>query len=97
MPKNDSTAVLVKNAEQIDDVIYVGVDDGHAEIKIVTSNGLKFKMPSKAVDGRQIVLMNDGNLGFDLISIMGNAEILQLAMTYKKVLIPVPRHTHSLI
>ena len=74
MPKNDSTAVLVKNAEQIDDVIYVGVDDGHAEIKIVTSNGLKFKMPSKAVDGRQIVLMNDGNLGFDLISIMVDGQ-----------------------
>ena len=42
VPQNSDVAV-------VDDVIYVGLDDGHADCKLVASTGETFVMPSRII------------------------------------------------
>lgn len=50
MAKKDSQDTMVL-PEIENEVIYVGLDDGHADCKLVTSTGETFVMPSRIVEG----------------------------------------------
>ena len=88
MPKNDSTAVLEKNSKTQNEIIYVGVDDGHAEIKVVTSTGLKFQMPSKAVEGRKVLSLGTNALGFSIVGteVEGNIRHFTISKDLQNIL-----------
>lgn len=45
----------------MDNQIYVGVDDGHYAIKVVTETGATFSVPSRAQNGRHLISWQEGD------------------------------------
>ena len=70
--KDTQSDVVVQQNSEIavaDEVIYVGLDDGHADCKLVASTGETFVMPSRIIEGSRNINVMGGDGKFNVIEI----------------------------
>lgn len=52
-----------KKGNKMGDTVYLGVDDGHHSIKIVSETGEEYSIPSRAARGKRVITLPSGDEG----------------------------------